>query len=74
MNYLMVDISGKVIDYDVALCEAMFKHLKPNDNLVFFSTDILPKIINCPSKKLFSIVPTSFKSSENKLKRGLKAF
>ena len=73
MNYLMVDISGKVLNYDIALCEAMFRNLSKNVFLKFFAANIDPSKIECPSKKLFSLVPKSLRNSENKIKRGAKA-
>ncbi len=73
MNYLMVDISGKVLNYDIALCEALFKELPENDHLTLFAANIDSSKIECPSKKLFSIVPKGLRNSENKIKRGAKA-
>ena len=73
MNYLMVDISGKVLNYDIALCEAMFKVLSDGEHLIFFAANIDPSKIDCPSKRLISLVPKSLKNSENKIKRGMKA-
>ena len=73
MNYLMVDISGKVLNYDIALCEAMFKNLSQNDHLKLFAANIDPQKIECPSKKMLSLVPKSLRNSENKIKRGAKA-
>ena len=73
MNYLMVDISGKVLNYDIALCEAMFRNLPKKVFLNFFAANIDPSKIECPSKKLFSLVPKSLRNSENKIKRGAKA-
>lgn len=73
MNYLMVDISGKVLNYDIALCEAMFKELPENDHLKLFAANIDPSKIKCPSKKMLSIVPKALRNSENKVKRAAKA-
>ena len=73
MNYLMVDISGKVLNYDIALCEAMFKALPKNDHLKLFAANIDTSKIECPSKKMLSLVPKSLRNSENKIKRGIKA-
>ncbi len=74
MNYLMVDISGKVLNYDIALCEALFKELPEKDHLTLFAANIDSSKINCPSKKLLSVVPKALQNSENKIKRGAKAF
>ena len=73
MNILMVDISGKVLNYDIALCEAIFENLSNKDNLTLVAPKIDPSIIKCPSQELFSFVPKSLRSSENKIKRGAKA-
>ncbi len=73
MNYLMVDISGKVLNYDIALCEALFKILPENNHLKLFAANIDSSKIECPSKKMLSLVPKSMRLSENKIKRGVKA-
>lgn len=73
MNYLMVDISGKVLNYDVALCEAMFRNMSKNDRLKLFAANIDSLKIECPSKKMLSLVPKFLRNSENKVKRGVKA-
>lgn len=73
MNYLMVDISGKVLNYDIALCEALSKALPSNDCLVFLAANIEPEKIDCDCKKLCSLIPKSLRNSENVVKRGLKA-
>lgn len=72
MNYLMVDISGKVLNYDIALCEALFKNLSRNDHLKLFAANIDSSKIECPSKKMLSLVPKSLQNSRNKIKRGVK--
>lgn len=72
MNYLMVDISGKVLNYDIALCEALFKNLSKNDYLKLFAANIDSSKIECPSKKMLSLVPKSLQNSRNKIKRGVK--
>lgn len=73
MNYLMVDISGKVIAYDIELCEAIQRNLLAKDRLVFLASNINPKEIMCNSKKLVSLIPSCFKLSNNIFKRGIKA-
>lgn len=73
MNCLMVDISGKVLNYDIALCEAIFKNLSQNDHLKLFAANIDSSQIECPFKKMLSLVPKSLRNSENKIKRGVKA-
>lgn len=73
MNYLMVDISGKVLNYDIALCEALSKALPSNDHLTFLAANVVPKKVNCDCKRLISLIPKSLKNSENIVKRGFKA-
>ena len=72
MNYLMVDISGKVLNYDIALCEALFKNVSKKDQLKLFAANIDPSKIECPSKKMLSLVPKSLQNSRNKIKRSVK--
>lgn len=73
MKYLMVDISGKVPKYDIALCEALSKELYPKHRLMLLAANINPKEIECDSKKLISLVPKFLRNSDNKIKRGVKA-
>lgn len=73
MNYLMVDISGKVPNYDIALCEAMYDVFAKDDHITLLAANITPSKIKCPSKKLFSIIPKPLQNSENKIKRTFKA-
>ena len=73
MNYLMVDISGKVLNYDIALCEALSKVLPSKDHLVFFAANVNPSKVNCDCRKLISLIPKSLQNSENIVKRGFKA-
>ncbi len=74
MNYLMVDISGKVLNYDIALCEALSEVLPSKDHLVFFAANVNPAKVNCDCRKLISLIPKSLQNSENIVKRGFKAF
>ena len=69
----MVDISGKVLNYDIALCQALSKALPSSDHFSLFAANIEPKKIDCECKKLFSLIPKSLKNSENIVKRGFKA-
>lgn len=73
MNYLMVDISGKVLNYDIALCESLSKILSPNDHLKFLAANIIPAEIKCDCRKLISLIPKSLQNSENIVKRSFKA-
>lgn len=73
MKYLMVDISGKVPKYDIALCEALASYLGKKTSLTLLAANIEPKKINCKAKKLVSLVPRSLQNSENKIKRSVKA-
>ena len=69
----MADISGKVLNYDIALCEALSKAMPSTDHLTFFAANIEPKKIDCECKKLVSLIPKSLRNSENIFKRGFKA-
>jgi glycosyltransferase involved in cell wall biosynthesis len=69
----MVDISGKVLNYDIALCEALSEVLPSKDHLVFFAANVNPAKVNCDCRKLISLVPKSLQNSENIVKRGFKA-
>ena len=73
MNCLMVDISGKVLNYDIALCEALVKALSPKDRLKFFAANVVPGKIKCDCSKLISLIPRTKQNSENIIKRGIKA-
>lgn len=73
MNYLMVDISGKVLNYDIALCEAISKNISPNSHLKLLAANLETNNAECDCKKLISFIPKSLQNSENKLKRTLKA-
>lgn len=73
MNYLMIDISGKVLNYDIALCEALSEVLPSKDHLVFFAANVNPSKVNCDCRKLISLIPKSLQNSENIVKRGFKA-
>ena len=69
----MVDISGKIPRYDIALCEAMAGCFREKDDLTFLSVNIDPKKIACKAKKLVSFVPQRMQNSENMFKRFAKA-
>lgn len=73
MNYLMVDISGKVPNYDIALCEALSKRFASKGHVKLLSANINPSKIECDSRCLISLVPKSLQNSENLLKRSVKA-
>jgi len=73
MKYLMVDVSGKVPKYDIALSEAIASCLSPNDEFILLAANITPKSIKCNSKCLLSLVPKKFQNSENIFKRMIKA-
>ena len=73
MNYLMVDISGKVLNYDIALCEAIFENLHDNDHLILFAANIGSSKRKFCFKKTLSLIPKSMQNSRNRIKRGVKA-
>ena len=70
----MVDISGKVPKYDIALCEALSSCLGKEAELTLLAANIGSKSIKCNVKRLLSLVPKKFQNSENKYKRSVKAF
>ena len=69
----MVDISGKVPKYDIALCEAISSSLIGENELVLLAANIDPADIKCKAKCLISLIPRKFQNSENKIKRSVKA-
>ena len=73
MDYLIVDISGKVLNYDIALCEAITRNLSSKEKLLLLAANIDEKKVKCNAQKLVSLVPKSFQNSENKVKRSVKA-
>lgn len=73
MKYLMVDISGKVPKYDIALCEALSSCFAKNAELTLLAANVDPKKIQCKAKRLVSLVPRKFQNSENIVKRSVKA-
>lgn len=74
MKYLMVDISGKVPKYDVALCEALSSCFGDKSELALLAANISSRDIKCNAKRLLSLIPKKFQNSENKYKRSIKAF
>lgn len=73
MKYLMIDISGKVPKYDIALCEAMASSFGECADLTLLAANIYPKKIKCHSRCLISLIPQKYQNSENKVKRLIKA-
>ena len=73
MKYVMVDISGKVPKYDIALCEAISSKLVDEHELVLLAANIDPTTVKCNAKRLISLIPRKFQNSENKIKRSIKA-
>lgn len=69
----MVDISGKVLNYDIALCEALSKDMLSKDHLIFLAANVNPTKVDCECRRLISLIPTSLQNSDNTLKRGFKA-
>lgn len=71
-TYLIVDISGKVLNYDYALCEAMAD--QSGENQIILSAHLLEEdSFHGNRLKLIRLVPLSYKSSVGKLKRMIKA-
>lgn len=73
MKVFVVDISGKVLYYDNALCNALSNDKK---HIIYFvAPDISKYCSKCESKvlNLLSLVPQKYKNSDNQFKRIIKA-
>lgn len=71
MRIYMIDVSGRVVNYDIAICEAL--HALPGDETKLFLTDAKSYKGSAPVKHLLGLVPTKYKNSGHLLKRGAKA-
>ena len=70
-TYLVIDISGKVLNYDYALCTALSEATNSKVVLAAHLHD-KSKYQGCRIK-LLSLVPTSYQSDSGKIKRLVKA-
>ena len=72
MKYIICDITGRTINYDIALCEAIHNEL-PNDSKLYFWCSKLSTKYPFKTHYFFSLVPGKYKT-ENKFNiRILKA-
>lgn len=72
MNIFIVDISGRVVNYDLSLHNALNSMAK-DDEVTLFVADSPKRYSDKNIKRLRSLVPQKLKTSENILKRALKA-
>ena len=73
MRYYIVDISGRVVDYDVALFNAVYKSAKEDEKVELFIADAPKDTQHSNIKRLLSLIPSKLKTSESRIKRLLKA-
>lgn len=72
MTFFIIDISGRVLKYDLALHQAIQK-ASLDDNVVLLMSDAPKETSGTGVKSLIKLVPNRFKSTENTIKRLLKA-
>ena len=72
-TYLIVEISGKVLNYDYALCEAMAEEAKGDAQIVLAAHVHDKEKYHGKRLRLLSLVPSSQQKSVGKLKRLTKA-
>lgn len=73
MKIAIVDISGKVIKYDIALCDAI-NQFAPRDTHIEYYCPLYEERPNCKTIRLFNLIPSRYKNSENIIKRIIKLF
>lgn len=73
MKYIICDITGRTINYDIALSEAINKELADSDKIEFWSAGLDGKY-EIKVRKFFSCVPQKVRSISHPLTRMLKAF
>ena len=71
MNIFIIDISGKVIKYDITLCETIQKQLNDESSITFLSP-LYEEQPQCRTVRLINIVPKKYKNGEYLWKRALK--
>lgn len=71
MNIFVVDISGKVVNYDIALCEALTKDACDELMITFFSP-LYNEHPQCATIRLIKLVPQKYKASLSLWKRTVK--
>ena len=71
MKAFIVDISGKVIKYDIALCEAI-SQVRLQDVDIDYFAPLYKEKPRCNTTRLLNIVPLKYKNGEYLWKRALK--
>lgn len=71
MKIFVIDISGKVIKYDITLCETIQKQLNEESSITFLSP-LYEEQPRCRTVRLTNIVPKKYKNGEYLWKRALK--
>lgn len=71
MKIFIIDISGKVINYDIALCEAIALYVKGGSEVEFLSPLYTEKP-QCKTRRLLNLVPHKYKTSLSLWKRLIK--
>lgn len=71
MKVFVIDVSGRVLNYDIALCESLY-HAAPGEVRLFL-TDAQSYAGEVPVSRLLSLVPARYKNSDSIIKRGIKA-
>lgn len=75
MKVFIVDISGKVINYDIALCEAINNCFAGTENNeVVFHCPLYDEAPQCKTIRLLNLVPKRYKNGEYLWKRIIKFF
>lgn len=73
MKIVVVDVSGKVIKYDIALCEAVH-NMNNSDAAIEYFAPLYYEKPGCKTTKLFNLVPLKYKNGEYLWKRIIKLF
>lgn len=71
MRVFVVDISGKVINYDIAFCEAIHDELDNKSEIVYFAP-LFNQNPKCKTIRLINLIPLRYKNSVYLWKRAIK--
>ena len=71
MKVFVVDISGKVVNYDIALCEALADSNQAGVSLEFFCP-LYEEHPHCKTSRLLNLIPHKYKTSLSLWKRMIK--
>ena len=72
MKVFVIDVSGRVLNYDIALCKSL--HDVAPGEVRLFLTDAPANAGNVLITHLLRLVPAKYKNSDSIIKRGIKAF